>query len=314
MSVETVEYARPTARSFSGMQRILFQPFSLSKWLILGFTAWLAGLLDGGGSGSIGGSGSDGSGKGGLTEKASHFGDWVTENLGIVIGIGSVVLIVALAAVVALLWVSSRGKFMFLDNVVQNRAEVKTPWKRFRPLGNSLFRWKLVFGLIAFAAVFLIVGVAVPIGFLLPESAWMVFLLAALAILPVVLVFAYVSILLEDFVIPLMYRSSLTTNQAWRQFFPLHRRSITTFILYALWKVLLWIPVSIFLILLGVATCCVGFVLLAIPYVGAVFLLPISVFFRLLGPEFLKQFGPDLDVFPQPASAVGDPPPLPGGV
>jgi len=33
----------------------------------------------------------------------------------------------------------SRGKFMFLDNVVHDRAEVSQPWQDFRRLGNSLF-------------------------------------------------------------------------------------------------------------------------------------------------------------------------------
>jgi hypothetical protein len=32
--------------------------------------------------------------------------------------------------------------------------------------------------------------------------------------------------------------------------------------------------------------------------VGAIILLPIYVFFRNMGPEFIRQLGPDYDIFP----------------
>ena len=37
---------------------------------------------------------------------------------------------------VALLWLSSRGKLIFLDNMIQERAAFVDPWKRFRRLGD----------------------------------------------------------------------------------------------------------------------------------------------------------------------------------
>ena len=48
--------------------------------------------------------------------------------------------------------------------------------------------------------------------------------------------------------------------------------------------------------IIGMMTCCIGFIVLAIPYIGAVILLPIAVFFRLLGLEFLRQFGSQYDL------------------
>jgi len=44
------------------------------------------------------------------------------------------------------------------------------------------------------------------------------------------------------------------------------------------------------------ATCCIGFILLALPFVGTVFLLPVLVFFRLYGVELLAQFGPEYNI------------------
>ena len=66
MATEPIAYVQPTSRAFDGMKRILFQPFDIGKWFVIGFTAWLAGLLDhtssssgsSGGSGGGGGSGS----------------------------------------------------------------------------------------------------------------------------------------------------------------------------------------------------------------------------------------------------------------
>lgn len=46
------QYIAPTSRAFGRMTTILFRPFDLGKWFVLGFSAWLATLLDGGGSSS----------------------------------------------------------------------------------------------------------------------------------------------------------------------------------------------------------------------------------------------------------------------
>jgi hypothetical protein len=44
----------------------------------------------------------------------------------------------------------------------------------------------------------------------------------------------------------------------------------------------------------GCCTCCIGFVLLIIPYIGTVTLLPILYTYRALSLEFLAQFDHDL--------------------
>jgi hypothetical protein len=51
------------------------------------------------------------------------------------------------------LWLSSRGKFMFLNYVVHKQAEIAEPWHEFRKEGDSLFVWRLVCGFLSFAAV-----------------------------------------------------------------------------------------------------------------------------------------------------------------
>src|SRR5436190_21395217 len=44
-----IEIFKPFGEAFELMKKILFQPFDLKKWLIVGFAAWLANLGGGGG-------------------------------------------------------------------------------------------------------------------------------------------------------------------------------------------------------------------------------------------------------------------------
>ena len=43
-----IEIFKPFGEAFELMKKILFQPFDLKKWFIIGFAAWLANLGRGG--------------------------------------------------------------------------------------------------------------------------------------------------------------------------------------------------------------------------------------------------------------------------
>src|SRR5438552_18855003 len=45
-----IEIFKPFGEAFELTKKILFQPFDLKKWLVIGFAAWLANLGGGGGS------------------------------------------------------------------------------------------------------------------------------------------------------------------------------------------------------------------------------------------------------------------------
>src|SRR6266481_839616 len=52
-SAAKIEIFKPFGEAFELMQKILFQPFDLKKWFVIGFAAWLSNLgLGGGGGGS----------------------------------------------------------------------------------------------------------------------------------------------------------------------------------------------------------------------------------------------------------------------
>ncbi len=107
-----------------------------------------------------------------------------------------------------------------------------------------------------------------------------------------------------------MYREGRRTNDGWRRFMPLLRAHLGSFILYGLFLLLLLIGTAIALGLFSCATCCVGFCLLAIPYLGTVIALPIPYTFRGFGPEFLSQFGPEWWTWPGPVAPAAPPPPF----
>jgi hypothetical protein len=64
-----------------------------------------------------------------------------------------------------------------------------------------------------------------------------------------------------------------------------------------LFHLLLSTGITIGIIIVVLATCCVAGCLLGIPYLGTVLFLPVLVFLRSYSACFLAQFGPDYDVF-----------------
>jgi len=124
-----IQYIEPLSRGIARMSRALFSPFDLKKWFVIGFTAFLAGLADVQMSGGF----PDQS-----VAKRSKFDvedvlyfpqrawEWLLNHPGWAVGIaiGAFLLCVL---VVVITWISARGKFMFLDNVVHNRSRVAEP-------------------------------------------------------------------------------------------------------------------------------------------------------------------------------------------
>jgi uncharacterized RDD family membrane protein YckC len=93
-----------------------------------------------------------------------------------------------------------------------------------------------------------------------------------------------------------MYKYKTGATRAWLKFLHHMGRHIGSFIIYGLFIFILGIAVAIGIIFLALITCCIGLLLIAIPFVGTVILLPVSYTFRALSIEFLKQFGDEFDV------------------
>lgn len=302
-----ISFVEPLSRAWDRMRRILFDPFDLRTWLVLGFAAWLAGLASGGGWGSkIWGDAADSvdSGRtvpselGELADRIAHQMVWVPL---ILLG-----LLVALGLLVLVLWISSRAKFVFLDNVVHERAEIVEPWNRLRRFGDSLFWWRLAFFAIVFGVVLLVVAaVFLPAASLSVSEALRGLsiagiILGVMAIVVVASLAALILLLLESFVVPLMYRFELTTMEAWRTLTPWLRRYVGWFIAYAVLFLAAAIAFQVVVLVLCLFTCCI----VLLPYIGTVILLPVWVLYRAYSVEFLAQFHPDFDLFTAARSAA----------
>jgi hypothetical protein len=284
------------------MKKALFRPLDLKTWFVVGFTAFLSGLMEFNGSGSYGIKEDRDINWEDILYFPQNIRDWIQDNPQ-----WFALIIAALVAVVLLVvlftWLSARGKFMFLDNVIYERALVINPWREFRIQGNSLFNWYLVFILIVMVVLILYLVNCynylydlytddMDESILLFPAIWMM-----LGILVLMVAAAFIKLLLSDFIVPVMYKYRINTNDAWRMFLPLLYSHFGYFLGYALLVFFIIILVAIGIIVAGLLTCCIGFLILIIPYINSVVLLPISYTMRAFSVEFLEQFGPEYQIF-----------------
>jgi len=298
-----VEYLLPLSRGWNRMKKALFEPVDLRKWFIVGFTSFLAGLTEWhGGAQSKWTRRFDGHGWENLFRFPSEAREWLADNpfwaALILAGIAAMAILAVLMT-----WLSSRGNFMFLDNVAHNRMRIAEPWHEHRPLGNSLFVWRLAFGFAGFAVIggyliycFLSLSAGYESG--RPGEALLMSALAmGLGLLALALFSGYVSLFLDDFVSAIMVKRRVTTGSAVGIFWDAFKAHPLPFLVYGLIVFCMKIATAFLVVLIGLFTCCAGFLLLAIPYVNSVLLLPVSYTFRAFSLEFLAQFGKDFDCF-----------------
>ena len=207
-----------------------------------------------------------------------------------------------LAIVVLLLWLNSRGRFMFTDCIVRNRGAIAEPWHEFRTEGNRYFVIQLV---IAFCSMFLFGGLALIFVF-----GWYwnnpIFPLPLLILLGVVLFLVAVVIgLIMKFMVPVMYRQRCDAMDAFRAVWQLIAANPGTFILFGLFYLLLCVAGAMIGCLAACVTCCIA----ALPYIGTVILLPVVMFLFVYPLCFIRQFGDPYDVWAGVRPTEPPPPP-----
>ena len=283
-----IEIFKPFGEAFELMKKILFQPFDLKKWLVIGFAAWLASLgAGGGGNFNIPDNKGDGAHK--LSETIGQIPQPI-----LITGI-SILVCVILLLIILFAWLRARGRFILVDCVVRNRAAIAEPWKEFRAQGNSFFLFSLLIALavilaIAVAGLVLIVpfmpwhGQAEPgVGF------WVGISLTAF--ISVCLIFVWT--LVTQLMVPIMYRQRCRARLAFAKAVGLVSAHPGPILLYVLFFLLLGVAAVMTSCAVTCATCCIA----AIPYIGTVILLPIPVTLGAFSLLFLRQFGPEYDVW-----------------
>jgi len=216
---------------------MLFRPFNLEVWMVMGFTAWLARLWDNAGMGG-----------GNKWRNGINVDQDDTD------------------------FILRRGA---------DRWEV-----------GDFDRWGLG-GIVTIAFILPALFLVIPIA---EGGLWRgigVFGAVMLGLLGVGLGIAatLVNFWTDQFVVPIMYKRGLTILDGWRTFLPLLQKEIAALFLYALFYLALAVGVGLAVLTAGLVTCCVGWLVLAIPYIGTVIMLPVYVTGRVLGPEYLGQFG-----------------------
>jgi len=287
-----IEIFKPFGEAFELMKKILFQPFDLKKWFIIGFAAWLANLGRGGGSFNY---------QFNRREEAQKVNEAISQipHPILVLGI-SLLVVLVLVLIVLFAWLRARGGFMFIDCLVKNRAVIAEPWREFRKEGNSYFLFSLVvtFVLIVFAAL-----LALPLIVLAFKGryflhlhrdrldVYVVLIIAAWIFVILLVIIAWA--LIASFMVPVMYRRRCRVYEAFRAALSLIAAHPGGILLYCLFLVVLAIATGLISCFAICATCCIA----ALPYIGTVILLPVFILFRSFSLVFLRQFGPDYDVW-----------------
>lgn len=302
--------------SWEQMVRLLFKPFEFERWLILGVCAWMVMLVYDLGSilghffdrfstdpetmtrlaGAVGkiAGGTEGS----LFERIIQETGFAAGTLYLIAGAYGIYLLLC----VVLYWVRCRFEFVLLANLLRGTGEIRKPWREFRAEGNSYFWWTLLISCAVFAVnMAFLAGTAfqaVPwvkdlsnthqislpgTGLWCWAGAWMV----------VALILNYYCWFFYQLLIPIMYRDKLTFGEGIRI---MNRLFWKRFWICFLFYLVMMIVICGFIVLVAAAscvTCCIFFLLLTnVPYVRALLVLPLWVFYRLIGVAFLEELDP----------------------
>jgi len=329
----------PIGQAIARSKFITFQPFNIAKWFTLGFIVFLAMLDEGGGNtnyrsfripGTRGGTvvfppptrptRPTTSTTGPFTyysystatsdQDLKGFVDWISTHVGLVILIAVGGTLLAFALYVLILWINCRAKFVLLESIANDTFRVVEPWKRLRPLGDSLFGFRAALAAISFG-IFLLIAL---IGFFiaLPDirarsfggPAIAAILLSALIMVPVGITIGLIDWVTRYFITHIMFATGQTTLPAWREF----RQSVLPgnrgrFVLFFLMQLVLAIAVAVGQMIIGCATCCIGL----LPYLSSVAALPLHIFMRSYPIYFLQQFSPRYQIITEPPGPSGFP-------
>ncbi len=288
-----VSVIAPVGASIDTVKRVLFKPFNVTKWFGMAFTAWLAMLAE-----NFTGFMANGFNSGGQDFFKVAW-RWFESNAILSSVTFAVLLLLACSLVLIVSWVSARGRFMFLDNVVNNRSEVIIPWGRWGRQGNSYFLFSIAFAAVLLGAAFIIGGlVSVPLVWGSAQGALLIAVVAFGAITSALCLVAVgcVYVFLDDFVVPIMACRACGVIAAWNAFRKLFMGNPGVFVLYLLFRSVLAVAVGLAAMLIFCATCCLAFV----PFLGTVVMLPLLVFMRSYPVHFLEQFGEPFRLFALP--------------
>ncbi|MFA6079290.1 MAG: hypothetical protein WC779_06055 [Candidatus Omnitrophota bacterium] len=301
-------------KSFNRTTEILFKPFSAKKWLKLLMIALLAGALAGGNG--MGGGGDRSAQKQKDSVKAAGTGSVQSAEEGPVSQTASgpdgktapskppVMLIAIIAGailgfllffIVLVTWLGSRFRFIWLNAVANNSTAITEPYYRHSHEANSLFKFSLIlfFAYIIFIA--LDIGWALfnmhSAGAFAKDFAWSfpvglkIFLLPAVSIVAVTGAIMILSVVIDNFIVPMMALDGIGIMAALKQFgaiFSANRGDIALFLLVLLGLgIVLGAGQTAVVFLALIAIVLIGLIVFGIPFVAIVLIIKSKIAFAI---------------------------------
>jgi len=311
---------RATRRAWSKMEVILFRPFNFEKWLILACCVWFVNLFEDYSQSLsyIGNFQAD------QFKELRHSN--IMNKIYIIINdpnsftqslvglsfftVSMIILfaiIVIVIVVIILLWLKSRFEFIFLNNLKYNIYKISIPWSYYKSLGNSCFAWIICYHIICF-----IISSIVFVIFLLTmvsisntvdpsfQISAIILICTVVFFLIFTLIYIIISTLFKYFVITIMYKQEIKVLEAWRILIRMIKKSPGLFVKFLLVLLMYKMIATVIVLLVVICTCCILGCIFSVPiagkYIYSLIILPIFVFMRLFGIEFLAQFGEEFDM------------------
>jgi hypothetical protein len=242
--------------AFEHAKQQLFRPFRLGQWTRLAVVGLLAGE-------TVGGCNLNFSSRSPFTPRSGGSQAFVQAALArgpLVVAAIGILILLGLALIVALVYVSSMMRFVLFDSVVTRECHIRRFWRQRTQAGLLYFVWQLVLGVVTIAGFAILVGVAAGVAFGLgwvrnPRDHVLPLILCGLVFLAAVALWFFVTIvvhvLTKDFVVPQMALDHVNPIEGWRRLFAMMDLERARYAGYIGWKILLRIAVTILTAIAG---------------------------------------------------------------
>lgn len=286
------------------MRKALF-PFDFGNWISYGVIFFLQSLLEGSGldvpSTRLRGRGGSpfGAPAPDLREMATEVQRWIDANMGMLLVVGSVMFVLAIALGVLMLWLGVRGQMMSIRAVATGRAAIGEHWAETRVAAWSLFKTHLVISGTAFVlgvplaglAAFRLLGLAASGA---PDDAMITAMIPFVVVGAVMfVVMSIITTVLRNFVAPVMQRCHMNVGQAWSHFAGAASGHWGTIVLFFVIRFFLGVGAAIVALAAALCTCCIG----ALPVIHQAIMAPWYFFERAYGMEAIESLGPGMKMF-----------------
>jgi hypothetical protein len=178
---------------------------------------------------------------------------------------------------VSMMCLAARFNFILLDVVTSRNVSIREAFGRHKLLGNSYFLWSLVFGAVI---LFCLTLMALSIVFL-AGIRFILVPLELIVLIPAVIILACVSVLIADFILPVMYQDQIKFFPAIKKFLASGIKT-NSILKYLLIKMGLGILAFILLGIIGVVVGAISALLLLAILVPINFLASVKIFAAIL--------------------------------